>query len=167
MRTSTFLSLSLITCLVLSACSGGPSRNPDWPEAKPVTGTVTKDGKTVANSLVTFSPVDKSAGFMARGMTNDAGEFTLRTSFAPSFDDEGAAPGEYKVLIAEPIQRESGGIENETSQADFDIQYNEEMSSKDAAVERVIPISYSNPATTPLTATVAEDGGTFDFNISK
>lgn len=167
MRFTLSTTITLSACLLFASCSSGPSRDPSWPDTVPVKGTLTKGGEPIANSLVTFSPVDSGSGFMARGMTNDAGEFTLGTSFSPSFDDEGAAAGKYNVLVAEPIKREVGGIENETSQADFEIQYNSERGKPGEKVVRVVDISYSNPATTPLTATVKGDGSeeTFSFEV--
>jgi len=69
------------------------------------TGQVKFVGSPVIGAIVTFAPQDKNQR-AAVGRTNDDGEFTLTTYGA----NDGAAAGEYKVMIMLP---DSGGSEPE------------------------------------------------------
>lgn len=63
----------------------------------PVTGTVTYNGKPVANALVSyFVNVDAPA---STGMTDTDGKFTLATHVSTTQVLPGAPPGDYKVTI--------------------------------------------------------------------
>jgi hypothetical protein len=66
----------------------------------PVSGTVTLDGRPLANAIVTFMPVVEQgsidAGESSTGKTNDKGEFTLKSTTGKN----GARVGKHKVSIS-------------------------------------------------------------------
>ncbi len=77
-------------CVLALACLGcGES----GPEIAPVEGTITLDGKPLANASVVFVPEN---GRPAGGTTNSAGKYVLTFSEGR----EGAMPGKNKVRIS-------------------------------------------------------------------
>ena len=86
------LCLVIVGSLVLAGCSGGDAAK--HVAVFKVTGTVTFQGKPLAQAIVTFSP--KEGQPVAFGTTNDKGEFTLTTYTA----GDGAAAGSYGVLVS-------------------------------------------------------------------
>ena len=127
------LGMGLICCQ--AGCGGSSSSAPDTYQT---TGVITYNGAPVANANVAFRPLE---GRPATGVTNEAGEFTLGTY---EFED-GAVPGDYKVtvVIAPPI----------TDPAD-ETAYEPPADDGDSA----IPLVYASQITTPLSATVTEEG---------
>lgn len=81
------LVLGLGVLALLAGCGGG------GPTLAPVTGTVTYQGKPIADAEVTFYP---KAGRVAIGKTNAEGRFELMTA-SPG---DGAGVGEYTVVIS-------------------------------------------------------------------
>jgi hypothetical protein len=83
----------LTAALVLALGCGGR-------KFAPVSGTVTLDGKPLANAVVTFIPVAEQgsidAGESSTGKTNEKGEFTLRSTTGKN----GALVGKHKVSIS-------------------------------------------------------------------
>src|SRR5690242_2884422 len=82
--------------LPLAAASGGCQREPRWNLA-PVEGTVTKDGHPLAGIQVIFlADADAgTVGLRARGITDEAGHYRLRTDNG----DDGAVAGKYRVVM--------------------------------------------------------------------
>jgi hypothetical protein len=66
----------------------------------PVSGTVTLNGKPLANATVSFQPIAPpgsiDAGIGSQAKTNDKGEFTLMTSTGGN----GAVVGKHRVMIS-------------------------------------------------------------------
>src|SRR5262245_22782262 len=84
--------------LLLTAAAGGCQRGPTWNIA-PVEGTVTKDGRPLANIEVVFL-VDADAGTQgprASGTTDKAGHYHLRSHNG----DDGALVGKHRVLVTD------------------------------------------------------------------
>ena len=143
--------LRLCTTVVLAGalgCGGGASR----PETAPVTGTVTYNGKPVANATVMFTP--KSGGASATGKTDENGKFTL-TTFEPG---DGAIVGEHVVTVTY-TGPESGAPENPESPEAYGA-----PAEKGAAEKPPIPTKYANPKTSGLTFEV-KAGGPNEFTI--
>lgn len=82
-----------------------------------VQGVVTLDGEPLAGATVSFMPVGE--GRPASGRTDADGRFRLTTSRT----DDGALPGEYKVVVVVEeanekfVGREQGSFTNEEKQA--------------------------------------------------
>jgi hypothetical protein len=85
--------LGLCAAVVLTVGCGGP-------KYVKVTGTVSMDGKALANTVVTFQPVggndNPNPGRGSSGVTDSNGRYTL--SVEPG--KEGAVPGKHKVTFA-------------------------------------------------------------------
>lgn len=79
-------------CGIGLALAGGCNKS-DMPPRGAVHGLVTLDGKPVAGATVIFAPV--AGGRRAKGVTSDAGEYTL----VYLRDLQGAAVGKNKVQI--------------------------------------------------------------------
>ena len=126
------LGMGLVCC---QAGCGGSSKAPDTYET---TGVITYKGQPVTGANVAFRPLEGRPG---TGVTNEAGEFTIGTY---EFQD-GAVPGDYKVtvVIAPPIT-------DATDESAYAPPTGDEESS--------IPLIYASQITTPLSATVTEDG---------
>jgi hypothetical protein len=77
----------------------------------PVSGTVTLDGKPLANAIVTFNPIaepgSKEAGESAGGKTNENGEYKLKT-YTGKGEREGAQVGKHKVNISQQGSKGEG-----------------------------------------------------------
>ncbi|MDR1140418.1 MAG: hypothetical protein LBL62_01910 [Planctomycetaceae bacterium] len=117
-----------------------------------VTGTVTYQGKPIANALVAFIP-QSSELRGASAMTKDNGTFTLLTQGAAT---SGAMAGEYKILVSKFIEvdnfgkeviREPSGPYNPNNPPPLQIQYPQ---------KNLLPEKYNNAETTPLTANITK-----------
>jgi lysophospholipase L1-like esterase len=78
----------------------------------PVEGTITLDGKPVANATVTFAGEN---GRESQGVTDESGQFQLKTGSA-----SGAVPGKYQIAISAPGVPEKFS-RSETSGLDGDV----------------------------------------------
>jgi hypothetical protein len=90
MRTIWFLVGAALLVGLVAGCTGSTRKKP-----VKVEGSVLVDGQPMAGVEVTFSPID-GKGMAAQGRTDAAGNFSLTTYSA----DDGAVPGEYKVLVS-------------------------------------------------------------------
>jgi hypothetical protein len=87
-----------LALLMGAGCGGGGA-----PAPVPVKGTVTLDGKPLADATVQFVAQD-AGGRDATGTTNAEGAFALST-VKPG---DGALPGKYKVVIQPPAPVNGG-----------------------------------------------------------
>ena len=126
---------------VLFGCRGTPAAT-----GKPVKGAVTYNGSPVSGATVSFVSASGASGF---GMTNEQGQFTLRTAHG-----EGVPPGTYQVTIA---KAETPAVENSVS--DQDPSYvPPDPDAMPPAPKDLLPIKYKTTATSGLTATVTDSG---------
>jgi len=91
MKRNLIPTLSLMAVCLLAGCSGGGAS--DAPELGLVSGTITLDGKPLAQANVTFEP---SSGAPSVGMTDEAGQYELTYNK----DNLGAVPGQHTVRIS-------------------------------------------------------------------
>jgi hypothetical protein len=101
------LTLVLVSLLVaLQGCSGGGGV-----KYAAVTGKVLMDGKPLAKAAVTFVPIPKPgsdiAGDTASGLTDENGQYTLRTITKDGWKD-GAIVGKHRVSISKTETRGEG-----------------------------------------------------------
>jgi hypothetical protein len=117
-----------------------------------VTGTVTYQGKPVADALVALVP-QSSDSRGASAMTESDGTFTLLTQGATT---SGAMTGEYKILVSKFIEVDNSGKEVvREAPKPFDpndsptpqIQY---------AQKNLLPEKYNNKDTTTLTTNITK-----------
>jgi hypothetical protein len=137
---------SCVLSVVLSGC--GESIN-----VLPATGTVTYQGKPVANASVTYMPDGTPGAAMGIGTTDAAGKYEIRTKGKP-----GATPGKNLVSISK--QGATGMPANPTPE---DMQ---KMAQKGRPeVKSEIPMKYGNPTQSGLTADVQSGKSVFDFEL--
>src|SRR5262245_34491084 len=87
-----FLLLSLL--LVVGGC-----KDSDTGDLVPVTGTVTLDGKDLANAVLRFEPTGETKGQGGIGVTDASGKFAIKGRNGK----EGVPPGTYKVVISKLV----------------------------------------------------------------
>jgi hypothetical protein len=83
-----------------------------------VTGTVTADGKPLANAMVTFSP--EPAGRASSGLTNESGEYRL----SYTRDEAGAVIGPHTVRISTAVSTDDEGDYGKTPRETLPAKYN-------------------------------------------
>jgi hypothetical protein len=134
------LSVVVIPLLIaLQGCGGGGVKY------APVSGKVTMDGKPLAKVSVVFIPLPKPgsdiAGDTAGGVTDENGQYTLKTSTRDGMKD-GAQVGKHKVTISLQETRGEG----------------------DRSITRqLLPKKYNE--NTELTADVTTDGKPINFEL--
>jgi hypothetical protein len=115
----------------------------------PVTGSVTKDGKPLADVKVIFESKDPaSKAPMLFGLTNAEGKYEIQTSSG----EKGAPAGLYKVYLAE-------------TKAPVEFDYSSAKKGGPPKSTSLIPANYQSPATTELSVDVAATGATYDISI--
>jgi hypothetical protein len=132
------LSVVIIAASVSSGCGGA-----DVPKTTPVTGKVAYKGSPLTKGSITFTPIGK--GLASKNMVRHPatsgigpdGTYSLGSFTA----DDGAVPGDYAVMVA--------SYKNDPT---------DEEISKGATYESAIPAKFSSAQTSPLKATVPEDG---------
>lgn len=126
----------------------------------PVTGTVTLDGKPLADAEVVFhpDPAKGAGGDSASGFTDAQGRFTLRTGRTGK---DGAAPGFYRVVVTDTAGvgdlTNPGGVPGEGAGGP--------AKGSDPKRPR-LPATYSDQTRTPLTDVEVRAGDsplTFDL----
>jgi hypothetical protein len=110
-----------------------------------VSGIVRLDGKPLGDAAVAFQPVDN--GPVACGSTDADGRYRLETG-----NRLGLAPGNYRVTISK--DRFLGIAKNGLPTAGA------------IKVERVVPLKYSDPATSPLRAEIGNSAQNCDFELT-
>lgn len=126
--------------LLLAGCGSGAS----GPELADVRGTVTLDGKPVADAVVIFTPILQGSeeARPAQATTDGHGRYELRYSTTRS----GARPGKYKVTVATFRETGEDGQGNPV-----------------AAAPETLPETYNARST--LTAEVMLEGQPIDFAL--
>jgi hypothetical protein len=138
--------LSITALLAFSSC-----QRSDRPKLYPVTGTITYDGKPLADATVTFLPEN---GKVAVGATDASGNYTLSTQGEP-----GAMEGLFRISIVAMEQVKKYTPEEFEQLTDAE---------RAKAHQSRIPTRYANPNGTELTATVTAAGpNNFSFNLEK
>ena len=135
-------------CLFAAGC--GESA----PDVVPASGTVTLNGKPLPKVQVKFIPqADVGAEFIATGVTDDQGRYTLTCNGEP-----GACEGENKVIIAEQEPPEE--LLSETKQKEL-------AAYRRTLKNRPVPKAYGNLADTPLKKDVKAGQPTYDFDLKR
>ncbi len=147
-------------------CSGAEG-DADRADVYETTGKITLDGKPLADAVVTFSP--KADQPVAIGRTDSSGNYSLKT-YEP---DDGAAAGDFIVLVAKPTSGGSSSmtLEEAHAAATSGEPANPARSHAQAAQnapKSEVPEKYGLVDQSDLTATVAAEGeNKFDFDLKK
>jgi hypothetical protein len=149
------LSILVIVGIALTGCS-----NSSRPRTYPVTGTVTMQGKPVANAVITFVPTGTD-GEAASAITDSEGKYALTTWEA----GDGARPGEYRVKVSkqeETAVDPSKMVRNVPLEEDQ--KYVENTKPRPPA-KILVPSKYLDESTSGLSYTVPQSSSTFDIEI--
>lgn len=141
--------------LLVAGCSlGQPGSG-----LRPVGGTVTHRGRPLAGVEVVFLPAAPGEGTRAgRGLTDSGGRYALKTYLDSRHDAAGAVPGDYRVIISATAA--SGEDEKRI------VDPSSPSTRPGPAPTPALPLAYSDPATTVLSASVAAVGSsTVNFDL--
>jgi hypothetical protein len=94
-----------VVCLLLAGCGG--ERTLTQSKTYPAKGRILYNGQPARYVVVRLTPVSKGA-VEATGRTDGEGEFELRTY--SNEGNDGAVPGEYKVVIEAYNPIKAGGL---------------------------------------------------------
>jgi hypothetical protein len=146
------LGFGLLTICFILGCG------PDGPEMGKVEGTVTLDGVPVTEGTVQFWP---TTGRPARGSIGADGTYQLSTFK----EHDGAYVGQHAVTI-KSTQLANPGPQLESQQAEIEhFRQRNIKPIRAARVVWVVPRSYSQRETSPLTATVESGANEINFEI--
>jgi len=157
-------SLVLIALCSLSLSVSCSSDTPDTPETVPVSGTVSFEGKPLPGASVIF--MDSSAASPQTGtlnaVTNDAGQFELKSYFGAKTVKSGAVPGTYKVTILKmvpPGEMTEEEYEAKVAEADKIVSGGGVLTQEQTPPElkQLIPRKYSDASLSQLEAKVIPD----------
>ena len=142
---------------VSSGCGGGGGKQV---ATVPVSGTVTWQGKPLADATVSF--YSKEHDFLGTGVTNAEGHYELY---------QGAAPGENTVWISK-VEGDAGASADPGENPEADpVQLQEMAGDIDEGIElqgEQLPAKFSNPDQTVLSFKVPEGGSdSADFRLSE
>lgn len=144
---------TLVLGLTMSTGCKTEEPPPGPPKLVPVSGTITHDGKPLAGAIVQFNPTGPIGNLLSIGETDENGKYELSHMNFP-----GCAPGEYKVAVSLTLTTQGKPVT---------IAQHSSLSPDPAraGAKEVIPPSYSSLGQTSMTASVPEQGGTFDFDL--
>ena len=142
--------LALVLGFTLLLSSGGCGRDPNLPKLEPVSGTVTLNGRPLTNASVTFVPTGTTQGSGATGATGPDGKYVLE-----SRGERGVPAGEYRVVVNKLVMPDG---------SDFPL--NSDVPPIESSAREMLPRHYSDEATSTITKTVPEGGGTIDIQLT-
>lgn len=131
---------SLLLAAMLLGCSGNAG-----PQAFPVQGTITYDGKPLSRGTIIFNPVDETLP-ASRGEIQADGTYVLSLSR----EGDGAVAGEHRVIVNSSTEVKSG---LEVNDPNYELP------------RPLIPPKYSSLSTTPLSETVKAEPNTIDIEL--
>ena len=151
-------SLGTIALIVLVLGGCGEPGGDDLPR-EPISGTVSFDGKPLANGTIQFQPASQAEGMAAGGMVVD-GHFEVPRG-------EGPVPGKYKVQIDSLTGTVSVPVPGLPASPEGDVMPGElKIPPKKMMQRRLIPPRYNSQ--TVLTAQVRPGGpNRYEFDLTK
>ena len=147
-----------MVCSALAIGCGKGKKTPAL-DLVPVSGTVTLDGKPLADAVVGFAyqGILPQGFYGSGGHTDSQGRYEVQTG-----DQKGTVPGTYKVTVSR-IVTANGVTPNPKEGMDL------EQLKMNGQASETVPPKYTDPNTTELTATVEKgkaDGYNFDLKSS-
>jgi len=153
-------SLGILALIVLVSGGCGNQGTDDLPR-EPISGTVSYEGKPLANGTIQFQPASQAEGMAAGGMVVN-GRFEIPRG-------EGPVPGKYKVQIDSLNETISVPVPEPEAPASSDaavLPGELKIPPKKMMKKRLIPPRYNSQ--TELTAEVKAGGpNRYEFNLAK
>jgi len=144
-----------LAIVVATGCGESePANDQPWQidpgSLRPVSGTITLQGKPLSKAVVAFF---SKSGVPSVGESGDDGRYTLQ-----SMNMDGAPPGEYKVAISYYLSPdgEPQGLAARSAM----VQSEAMLSARES-----LPPEYADANRTKLRAAVGDKGGEFNFDI--
>jgi len=138
--------LALVS-LTIVGCGGSKG---DLPPVVPVSGTVTLDGKPLANAGIVFIPTGQTRGGTFSGATDENGHYELLDRESR----KGTTVGEFKVICNKWVLPDGKDFPKDSK-----------VSPLESNAKELLPPRYSNEAQTQLKATVPAGGTTVNFEL--
>lgn len=132
--------------VVVAGCSDGKIRT------EPIAGTLTLDGKPLADAQIRFTPKSPGQGLAAFGRSDANGRYRIQT--LAGRPNAGTTPGEYLVTISKMELVPNGKMVYSMG---------EMIEARDSV--QLLPELYSQTSKTPFSAVVAPGKNAFDFNV--
>lgn len=139
--------------LVVAGCSDDSG----LPRRYPVSGTVKYKGEPVSKGTITFTPGE--AGGRTAGGSIEGGKYALSTTGTPN---DGALPGSYKVSVT-AVETDTSEMEAIAKGGQF--HHDKAFAKAVKTSKKLVPIKYSAPDTSKLTAEVKSQSNTVDFDL--
>lgn len=136
----------ILLCLAPLACSGRGYSGPPLATAK---GTLTQNGAPVASANLQLFPVGNTKAPGSFGVTDENGNFELRTGN----DGIGVPPGDYKVTVSKLVQADGSPIPPDA------------QSIAELQLKELLPTEYQSVEQTPVQISIPP-GGTETLQIS-
>lgn len=119
-----------------------------------VEGTVTLDGQPLDGAMVMFAPKKKDDGAQsAYALTDKSGRYVLQTNLGRA--NAGTTAGEYAVTFSKDVAEPTGQKETDSEGNTVDV----------TVAKQLLPETYTDPATTPFSKSVAKGKNVFDFEL--
>lgn len=122
----------------------------------PVKGVVRLNGRTVPEAVVNFHPVDVAKGNGGFGLADAAGNFSAKIRQG----SWGLYPGSYKVTLSR--RQLPAGTPQDPKTPDECAAWERAY----ASAAETFPTSYTDPATTPLTAAIDGRQGPLELSVT-
>ncbi len=148
---ATSLCLVAICCLILVGC-GGSGNGPETVDAE---GILTLDGQPIDGAVISCIP-QKAPRHPARGASDKNGRFAL-TAFE---GQDGAVPGEYKVLVSRTVEVAGKAKKQDMSIFQEDAEHLTEAETSGAQWKNDLPHKYAKVDETDLLLVIPETGST-------
>ena len=139
---------SLLVALAISVIAGCGEGGDQATAPVPVSGTVTFEGQPVAGAYVAFRPEGKTRGGGGRAITDASGKYELKSPDGRL----GAPVGNYRVIVTNEVTPMMGEYSPPPT------------TSPEARLK--LPAVYGDMQRSPLRATVPEEGGTVDLDLT-
>jgi hypothetical protein len=139
--------------IFMAGCSGS------GPKLAQVEGTVTLDGKPLANKSLMFTPIEGTEGNGAGGSSDAAGKYTLNAMISGATRDyPGIAPGRYRVTVFDATISGDASMQDEGDEPAVAVAPG--MASGTSEIPRIYGTDQS-----PLILDVPESGGKLDVEL--
>lgn len=149
--------LGLFLCYGFTGCGEGVVE-PNWPDVVPCSGTVTMDGKPLAQAMVLYIPDISTKGQGGSGTTDESGKYTVSSRNAKGEMVPGIIPGKYKVAFSRMVKPDGTVWTPDATNS---------AGPATVGAREELPLKYSNAANSIQMAEVKAGGAPIDFTLKK
>ena len=163
----------LLIIIILATATSCSSTTPDLPKTTSVKGTVTYQGEPLKGASIIFSNTGEkaSANATVNAITDESGQFELKSYFGARTEKTGVIPGTYKVTVLKmvpPGKMTEAEYEAIVAEADRIVAGGGVLTQAQTPPElqQKIPRQYSDATVSKLEATVvADQENDFQFDL--